>query len=59
MVTIVEHDPPGTRKSELDCTMTSYLKFRICDLELTNLQSNLELRRLLLVHSIHTCDRGY
>ncbi|KAI8023666.1 Protein HYPER-SENSITIVITY-RELATED 4 [Camellia lanceoleosa] len=40
--------PPGTGKSSLIAAMANYLKFHIYDLELTSLQSDAELRRLLI-----------
>ena len=42
------YGPPGTGKSSLIAAMANYLKFDIYDLELTNLHSNSELRRLLV-----------
>ncbi|KAG5521870.1 hypothetical protein RHGRI_034184 [Rhododendron griersonianum] len=42
------HGPPGTGKSSLIAAMANHLKFDIYDLELTSLQSNSELRRLLV-----------
>ncbi|KAL6193130.1 hypothetical protein ACLB2K_034214 [Fragaria x ananassa] len=42
------YGPPGTGKSNLIAAMANYLKFDIYDLELTYLQSNSELRRLLV-----------
>lgn len=42
------YGPPGTGKSSLIAAMANYLKFNIYDLELTSLQSNSELRRLLV-----------
>jgi chaperone BCS1 len=42
------YGPPGTGKSSLIAAMANYLKFDIYDLELTNLRSNSELRRLLV-----------
>ncbi|GMP82430.1 hypothetical protein CsSME_00036735 [Camellia sinensis var. sinensis] len=42
------YGPPGTGKSSLIAAMANYLKFHIYDLELTSLQSNSELRRLLV-----------
>ncbi|PON82817.1 Spastin [Trema orientale] len=42
------YGPPGTGKSSLIAAMANYLKFNIYDLELTYLQSNSELRRLLV-----------
>ncbi|XP_073311165.1 AAA-ATPase At3g50940-like [Primulina huaijiensis] len=40
--------PPGTGKSSLIAAMANYLKFDVYDLELTDLRSNSDLRRLLL-----------
>ncbi|KAF5454436.1 hypothetical protein F2P56_024102 [Juglans regia] len=42
------YGPPGTGKSSLIAAMANYLKFDIYDLELTELQCNSELRRLLI-----------
>ncbi|KAL5173240.1 Protein HYPER-SENSITIVITY-RELATED 4 [Glycine soja] len=42
------HGPPGTGKSSLIAAMANYLKFDVYDLELTELQVNSELRRLLI-----------
>ncbi|KAH6755990.1 P-loop containing nucleoside triphosphate hydrolases superfamily protein [Perilla frutescens var. hirtella] len=42
------YGPPGTGKSSLVAAMANYLKFNVYDLELTNLYSNSELRRILL-----------
>ncbi|KAL7241216.1 hypothetical protein ACSBR2_006772 [Camellia fascicularis] len=42
------YSPPGTGKSSLIAAMANYLKFHIYDLELTSLQSDAELRRLLI-----------
>lgn len=42
------YGPPGTGKSSLIAAMANYLKFHIYDLELTSLQNNSELRRLLV-----------
>ncbi|CAK9137984.1 unnamed protein product [Ilex paraguariensis] len=42
------YGPPGTGKSSLIAAMANYLKFDIYDLELTNLYSNSELRRILV-----------
>ncbi|CAL5338180.1 unnamed protein product [Camellia sinensis] len=39
---------PGTGKSSLIAAMANHLKFHIYDLELTNLQGDAELRRLLI-----------
>ncbi|OAY37237.1 AAA-ATPase At3g50940 [Manihot esculenta] len=40
--------PPGTGKSSLIAAIANYLKFDIYDLELTDLKTNSELRRLLI-----------
>ncbi|KAG6392810.1 hypothetical protein SASPL_147037 [Salvia splendens] len=42
------YGPPGTGKSSLVAAMANYLKFNVYDLELSNLYSNSELRRMLL-----------
>ncbi|CAJ1942499.1 unnamed protein product [Sphenostylis stenocarpa] len=42
------YGPPGTGKSSLIAAMANYLRFDIYDLELTELQCNSELRRLLI-----------
>ncbi|KAJ0657656.1 putative AAA+ ATPase domain, ATPase, AAA-type, core, AAA-type ATPase domain-containing protein [Helianthus annuus] len=42
------YGPPGTGKSSLIAAIANYLKFDIYDLELTNICSNSELRRLLV-----------
>ncbi|XP_076947004.1 AAA-ATPase At3g50940-like [Bidens hawaiensis] len=42
------YGPPGTGKSSLIAAMANYLSFDIYDLELTNIHSNSELRRLLV-----------
>lgn len=42
------YGPPGTGKSSLVAAMANYLKFNVYDLELANLYSNSELRRILL-----------
>ncbi|RDY14564.1 Protein HYPER-SENSITIVITY-RELATED 4, partial [Mucuna pruriens] len=42
------YGPPGTGKSSLIAAMANYLRFDIYDLELTQLQCNSELRRLLI-----------
>ncbi|KAI4314820.1 hypothetical protein L6164_027688 [Bauhinia variegata] len=42
------YGPPGTGKSSLIAAMANYLHFDIYDLELTELRSNSELRRLLV-----------
>lgn len=42
------YGPPGTGKSSLIAAMANYLKFDIYDLELTEVRSNLDLRRYLL-----------
>lgn len=39
--------PPGTGKSSLIAAMANYLNFDVYDLELTEIRSNLELRKLL------------
>ncbi|XP_062110634.1 AAA-ATPase At3g50940-like [Humulus lupulus] len=41
--------PPGTGKSSLIAAMANYLKFDIYDLELTHLNSNSDLRSLLVM----------
>ncbi|KAM0022247.1 putative AAA+ ATPase domain, ATPase, AAA-type, core, AAA-type ATPase domain-containing protein [Helianthus debilis subsp. tardiflorus] len=41
------YGPPGTGKLSLVAAMANYLKFDIYDLELTDIYSNAELRRLL------------
>lgn len=40
--------PPGTGKSSLIAAMANYLNFDVYDLELTDLRSNSDLRRLLI-----------
>ncbi|KAJ9128791.1 hypothetical protein P3X46_033671 [Hevea brasiliensis] len=40
--------PPGTGKSSLIAAMANFLKFDIYDLELTDLRTNSELRKLLI-----------
>ncbi|KAL2468431.1 Cytochrome [Forsythia ovata] len=40
--------PPGTGKSSLIAAMANYLDFDVYDLELTDLRSNSDLRRLLI-----------
>ncbi|KAJ0703492.1 putative AAA+ ATPase domain, ATPase, AAA-type, core, AAA-type ATPase domain-containing protein [Helianthus annuus] len=45
------YGPPGTGKSSLVAAMANYLKFDIYDLELTDIYSNAELRRLLVATS--------
>ncbi|KAL2469356.1 Cytochrome [Forsythia ovata] len=40
--------PPGTGKSSLIAAMANYLNFDVYDLELTNLRTNSDLRRLLI-----------
>ncbi|KAK1440580.1 hypothetical protein QVD17_06409 [Tagetes erecta] len=42
------YGPPGTGKSSLIAAMANYLNFDIYDLELTDIRSNSELRRLLV-----------
>ncbi|KAK9284113.1 hypothetical protein L1049_023280 [Liquidambar formosana] len=42
------YGPPGTGKSSLIAAMANYLKFDIFDLELTSLDSNSRLRKLLV-----------
>ncbi|KAI3519211.1 hypothetical protein L1887_08238 [Cichorium endivia] len=42
------YGPPGTGKSSLIAAMANYLKFDIYDLELTDIRSNLGLRKLLV-----------
>ena len=42
------YGPPGTGKSSLIAAMANYLNFDIYDLELTEIQVNSELRRLLI-----------
>ncbi|KAJ0646036.1 putative ATPase, AAA-type, core, AAA-type ATPase domain-containing protein [Helianthus annuus] len=42
------YGPPGTGKSSMIAAIANYLKFDVYDLELTAVQSNSELRRLLL-----------
>ncbi|KAI7753034.1 hypothetical protein M8C21_016789 [Ambrosia artemisiifolia] len=42
------YGPPGTGKSSLIAAMANYLNFDIYDLELTDIKSNSELRRLLV-----------
>ncbi|KAK3137850.1 hypothetical protein QOZ80_5AG0361280 [Eleusine coracana subsp. coracana] len=42
------YGPPGTGKSSLVAAMANYLKFDIYDLELTEVKSNSDLRRLLV-----------
>ncbi|KAJ4970208.1 hypothetical protein NE237_003307 [Protea cynaroides] len=42
------YGPPGTGKSSLIAAIANYLNFDIYDLELTDLRSNSELRRLLI-----------
>ncbi|MFS8010492.1 putative AAA+ ATPase domain, ATPase, AAA-type, core, AAA-type ATPase domain-containing protein [Helianthus anomalus] len=42
------YGPPGTGKSSLIAAMANYLNFDIYDLELTDIRSNAELRRLLV-----------
>ncbi|XP_047163045.1 AAA-ATPase At3g50940-like [Vigna umbellata] len=42
------YGPPGTGKSSLIAAMANYLRFDVYDLELTQLQTNSDLRRLLI-----------
>lgn len=42
------YGPPGTGKSSLIAAMANYLKFDIYDLQLANIVSDSDLRRLLL-----------
>ncbi|KAI3519214.1 hypothetical protein L1887_08241 [Cichorium endivia] len=42
------YGPPGTGKSSLIAAMANYLNFDIYDLELTDIRSNSDLRRVLL-----------
>ncbi|KAL2333733.1 hypothetical protein Fmac_014946 [Flemingia macrophylla] len=42
------YGPPGTGKSSFIAAMANYLRFDVYDLELTELQCNSELRRLLI-----------
>ncbi|KAM0022243.1 putative AAA+ ATPase domain, ATPase, AAA-type, core [Helianthus debilis subsp. tardiflorus] len=42
------YGPPGTGKSSLVAAMANYLNFDIYDLELTDIRSNSDLRRLLV-----------
>ncbi|XP_057976708.1 AAA-ATPase At3g50940-like [Malania oleifera] len=42
------YGPPGTGKSSLIAAMANYLRFDVYDLELTEMRSNSELRRLLI-----------
>jgi chaperone BCS1 len=42
------YGPPGTGKSSLIAAMANHLRFDIYDLELTSVQSNMELRMLLV-----------
>ncbi|XP_071735295.1 AAA-ATPase At3g50940-like [Rutidosis leptorrhynchoides] len=42
------YGPPGTGKSSLIAAIANYLKFDVYDLELTDVRSNSDLRRLLL-----------
>ncbi|CAI9104554.1 OLC1v1003251C1 [Oldenlandia corymbosa var. corymbosa] len=46
--------PPGTGKSSLIAAMANYLNFDIYDLELTDIRSNSELRRLLVTTANHS-----
>ncbi|KAK1420893.1 hypothetical protein QVD17_22846 [Tagetes erecta] len=42
------YGPPGTGKSSMIAAMANYLQYDIYDLELTEVQTNLELRKLLM-----------
>ncbi|XP_057788289.1 AAA-ATPase At3g50940-like [Salvia miltiorrhiza] len=42
------YGPPGTGKSSLIAAMANYLNFDVYDLELTDIRSNSELRKLLI-----------
>ncbi|XP_017970228.1 PREDICTED: protein HYPER-SENSITIVITY-RELATED 4 [Theobroma cacao] len=42
------YGPPGTGKSSLIAAMANYLNFDIYDLELTDIQTNSDLRRILI-----------
>ncbi|KAI3772064.1 hypothetical protein L6452_03238 [Arctium lappa] len=42
------YGPPGTGKSSMIAAMANFLKYDIYDLELTDVQTNLELRKLLM-----------
>ncbi|KAL8191510.1 hypothetical protein R6Q57_028241 [Mikania cordata] len=42
------YGPPGTGKSSMIAAMANFLKYDIYDLELTEVQTNLELRKLLM-----------
>ncbi|OEL14105.1 Protein HYPER-SENSITIVITY-RELATED 4 [Dichanthelium oligosanthes] len=42
------YGPPGTGKSSLIAAMANYLRFDIYDLDLTEVESNSDLRRLLI-----------
>ncbi|XP_022978486.1 protein HYPER-SENSITIVITY-RELATED 4-like [Cucurbita maxima] len=42
------YGPPGTGKSSLIAAMANYLKFDVYDLELTEIQCNSDLRKLLI-----------
>ncbi|XP_071694114.1 AAA-ATPase At4g25835-like [Rutidosis leptorrhynchoides] len=42
------YGPPGTGKSSMIAAMANYLGYDVYDLELTEVQSNLELRKLLM-----------
>lgn len=42
------YGPPGTGKTSLIAAMANYLKFDIYDLELTNMQRNSQLRKILV-----------
>ncbi|KAL4614585.1 hypothetical protein ACB092_07G064200 [Castanea dentata] len=48
------YGPPGTGKSSLIAAMANYLKFNIYDLNLSDIYSDSELRRILL----STCNRS-
>lgn len=48
------YGPPGTGKSSLIAAMANYLNFDVYDLELTDIRTNSELRKLL----IHTANRS-
>ncbi|KAL9414850.1 hypothetical protein AB3S75_043166 [Citrus x aurantiifolia] len=42
------YSPPRTGKSSLTAAMANYLNFDVCDLELTTLRDNVELRNVLI-----------
>ncbi|PKI26302.1 hypothetical protein CRG98_049009, partial [Punica granatum] len=42
------YGPPGTGKSSLVAAMANYLKFDVYDLQLSNIVSDSDLRKLLL-----------